>query len=262
MTRSRILFAFGLLAAIASPGHAADLAGPTVATPPPPATPSRWQFTFAPYIWTAGIGGDVGQFGLPPVSMSESIGDVLSSLDVGLMAVAEIRYDRFIVSTDLSYVRTSSSSDTPLGIFANSVETTSTSIRGVLLGGYELVDTGRFRLDAHAGLQVLSAETELAFSGGLLNGRTRSDSDTWADGLAGVRARFDFTPKFYMSGWAYAGAGQSDLVWDVMGGAGYNFNGRISSYLGYRANGVDYSSDGFVYDVVQQGPVAGLVFRF
>ena len=32
--------------------------------------------------------------------------------------------------------------------------------------------------------------------------------------------------------------------------------------LGYRALGVDYENDGFVYDVVQHGPVLGMVFRF
>jgi hypothetical protein len=31
---------------------------------------------------------------------------------------------------------------------------------------------------------------------------------------------------------------------------------------GYRALGVDYSHDGFVYDVVQKGPILGLMVQF
>ena len=36
----------------------------------------------------------------------------------------------------------------------------------------------------------------------------------------------------------------------------------ISAVVGYRAAGVDYENDGFVYDTVQQGPIIGAVFRF
>ena len=47
-----------------------------------------------------------------------------------------------------------------------------------------------------------------------------------------------------------------------MGGAGYQFTDSFSAVIGYRAAGVDYENDGFVYDVVQQGPIIGAVFRF
>ena len=47
-----------------------------------------------------------------------------------------------------------------------------------------------------------------------------------------------------------------------MGGGGYRFTDSFSVVLGYRAAGVDYENDGFVYDVVQHGPILGAVFRF
>ena len=49
---------------------------------------------------------------------------------------------------------------------------------------------------------------------------------------------------------------------NVAGGIGYEFNKTVSAVLGYRALGVDYSSDGFVFDVVQQGPILGVVMHF
>jgi hypothetical protein len=58
------------------------------------------------------------------------------------------------------------------------------------------------------------------------------------------------------------GAGQADLDWDVAANLGYQFTDRISAVAGYRALGVDYNQDGFVFDVVQQGPILGMVFRF
>ena len=47
-----------------------------------------------------------------------------------------------------------------------------------------------------------------------------------------------------------------------MGGAGYAFNDKFSMFAGYRATSVDYSHQGFVYNVVEQGPVVAAVFQF
>lgn len=77
-----------------------------------------------------------------------------------------------------------------------------------------------------------------------------------------MRGTYNFTPKFYAIGWGLIGAGGADIDWDVMAGVGYNINETISATVGYRALGVNYSHDAFLFDVVQQGPVAGLTVRF
>ena len=78
-----------------------------------------------------------------------------------------------------------------------------------------------------------------------------------------MKGRCPINPQFYLTSWALIGGGaSSDLVWDVMGGVGYQFTDSFSAVIGYRAAGVDYANDGFVYDVVQQGPILGAVFRF
>ena len=48
-----------------------------------------------PYFWAAGISGDVGQFGLPPVHIDADFGDIFDHLDFGAMAIGEARYDRY-----------------------------------------------------------------------------------------------------------------------------------------------------------------------
>jgi hypothetical protein len=82
--------------------------------------------------------------------------------------------------------------------------------------------------------------------------------------MIGAKGRFNITPKVFMNGWAMAGGfgAASDFAWDLMGGVGYQFNNTFSTVLGYRALGVDYENDGFKYDVIQHGPIAGLVIRF
>lgn len=57
------------------------------------------------------------------------------------------------------------------------------------------------------------------------------------------------------------GAGEADIDWDVAGAIGHRFNDRVSSVIGYRALGVDYSNDDGFLDVVQEGPILGLVVR-
>ena len=89
-----------------------------------------------------------------------------------------------------------------------------------------------------------------------------SDGDTWVDGIVGAKARVNLDAKWFLNGWGMIGGGGSNVTWDVLAGIGYQWNDRISTTLGYRALGVDYENDGFVYDVVQHGPVLGMVFRF
>lgn len=111
-------------------------------------------------------------------------------------------------------------------------------------------------------MRVWSVESELSFHGGVLDGRTRIDQATWVDGLAGFRGTYSLTSEIYLIGWGLVGAGGANLDWDVAAAIGYRFNDTISAIAGYRALGVDYSNDGFVFDVTQQGPMLGLTVRF
>lgn len=112
------------------------------------------------------------------------------------------------------------------------------------------------------GVRVWSVDTRISFSGGILDGASRSDGETWVDATAGVRGSYSITPQIYLTGWGVVGAGQADLDWDVAGAVGYRFNDRIEAVAGYRAMGVDFHDDGFLFDVVMHGPILGLVAKF
>jgi hypothetical protein len=115
----------------------------------------------------------------------------------------------------------------------------------------------------HAISRAMTASFEPpSFSGGLLGGVEREDSATWLDRMVGLRGRYSFTPEFYLTGWGLVGGGGADIDWDVALGIGYEFNERISAIAGYRALGVDYSDDGFIFDAVQQGPILGVALKF
>jgi hypothetical protein len=220
-----------------------------------------WTFAIAPYFWIAGLSGDLGQFDLPPVHVDADFSDILDHLDFAMMAIGEARYDRFSIFADVMYTKLGGDGDTP-GPLIDSIDVTSETFAGLLGAGYSVFADGNSHLDVVAGARVWSVDTEITITGASPLAGTYSDGATWVDGLVGVRARHDFNENWYFTGWGLVGAGEADIDWDVAGGLGYQFNDTWSAVAGYRALGVDYSNDGFLFDVVQQGPILGVVGRF
>jgi hypothetical protein len=251
--------AAGLL--FASPVSAADITSP-MAPELKQIEKDGWTFAVSPYFWAAGMSGDTGLFGLPTVHMDMDFGDILNELDFAAMAIGEARYDRYSIFTDIMYTKISSGRGTPRGIIADNVSVTSETFAGLVGAGYSVLQSDRGNLDVVAGLRIWNASTEIAFSGGILDGVKREDSATWVDGLGGIRAKYSITDKVYFTGWGLVGGGGADVDWDVAGGIGYSFNEKVSAVAGYRALGVDYSNDGFVMNVVEQGPIFGVVMHF
>ena len=247
---------------VAVTGKAADIKSPLTPELQQATTESGWTFSFAPYFWAAGLSGDVAQFGLPAVDVDAGFSDIFDHLDFGAMAIGEARNGPYSIFADVMYTKISGQAGTPRGILATDVELTSETFAGFLGAGYSVSETETARLDVVVGMRLWSVESELSFSGGLLDGRSRSDSATWVDGLAGFRGTYLLTPEVYLTGWGLIGAGGANLDWDVAAAIGYRFSDTISAVAGYRALGVDYSNDGFVFDAVQQGPILGLVGRF
>jgi hypothetical protein len=246
----------GLLVAAALAGAsgvaaAADLSYPA---PPPSVVPEipAWTVTLAPYVWAAGLKGDIGVGGRV-ASVDMSFGDVVSNLQFAFMGVGEIRNGRFAVFTDLTF-----------GQLANSVRAESQTLMWTAGVEYRFVDAPGGHLDAFAGFRVYGLDNSLAFQGGPLNGVNISDNQAWIDPMIGLIGRVDLTDRVFVTAWGMIGGFgvSSDLVWDVMAGLGYEFNQHISAVAGYRASGVNYSNGGFLYDVVQQGPFTGIIFKF
>ena len=203
--------------------------------------------------------------GVPALSrLSILLSIVLGTVVAAFMGLAEARNDRFMLGVDLTYTNVSKSVKTPFGILADKIDVTNTSLMLTGLAGYAIYHSDMARLDAVAGARLWSVNNEFDLKGGLLDGRSKSDGASWVDPLVGAKLRVDVLPDVYVAGWAMIGGFGvgSDLMWDLMGGAGYDFTEHVSAFAGYRAASVNYSNDGFVYDVVEQGPVIAAVFKF
>lgn len=247
-----VLFAF------AAPAAAADLPAQAKIT-----TESGWSFAFAPYLWAAGLQGDIGQFNLPEVEVDASFLDILDHFEFGFMGVGEARYDRLGFMSDFMYIELSTGSDVDAGPVDADIDVSAETFTFLGATEFRLIDEEGGSLDALAGARVWWVKTDIDFSGAAINA-SGSDSDTWIDPIIGLKGQLNLSPDFYLASWAMIGGFgvSSDLTWDVMGGLGYNARDSISFVAGYRGLGVDYENDGFVFDIVQHGPILGAAFRF
>lgn len=245
-----------------------------------PLDTNEWRFTVAPYIWGVGLNGDVGLFGLKPVDVDIPFSDIIQNLDFAAMGIVEAHNGTWGVFADINY--TNLSADTSVsGTLKNDVvnytvdaDLEVTEFIATLMGEWRAFDSDQMTLDLLAGARYWNVQNDLSVNASVEGGGplglslskrfSGDDGASWIDPMVGVKARINTETPFYFTGWGLIGGFGvgSDLDWDVMGGLGYEWTEKFSTVLGYRAIGVDYEDDGFVYDVVQQGVALGLVFNF
>ena len=215
-----------------------------------------------PYLWAAGNSGQTAQFGLPRVDVNLPFRDVLDHLEFAAMVMAEARHGEASLFGDLVYLKLSNETATPRGLLAGTAALSFAATASTLGAGYSVLSNGESHLDIAAAARIWHLDTDLAFNGWLLNGLVPSDGATWVDGLVGLRGTYAIDDTVYLTAWALVGAGGAQFDWDVAGAVGYRLNRRFSMLVGYRAVGINYDRGGFVFDLVQQGPLLGLKMEF
>ncbi len=228
----------------------------------------NWQFRLTPYIWLAGIKGDVGTIPpLPAVPIDISASDALSDFEGGFMVMLDARKGRHGFLIDLLYTDIQTDlAPVPPPINLNMKSISKTTIATVAYQ-YELHNRDQSVVDLLAGLRYWDIDSELQFSGGLgiLAGRTIRNTDSWVDPAIGVKGRAPLgDSRFYFEGGAGIGGFGvgSDLFYEINASVGYQWTKSIGTTIGYRMFDVDYEDNGFVYDVRQQGWQLGLTWAF
>ena len=227
-----------------------------------------WQFRLSPYLWFAGLKGDVGTIPpLPTAPVDISASDALSDTEASLMLILDARKGRHGFYTDLIYTDVQSEEELippPIGL--NMKSKTKTTIF-TLAYQYELYGQDQTVVDLLAGVRYWDLHSELQFEDGLgiLAGRKIKNDESWSDPALGVKGRAPLgSSKFYVEGGAGLGGFGvgSDLFYEISANVGYQWNKSIGTALGYRMFDVDYEDDGYVYDVKQQGWQVGLTWAF
>jgi hypothetical protein len=227
--------------------------------------PDDWSMEIAPYVWAAGLEGDIAPFPRAPASeVDVSFKDILKHLDMAGMVFAKLRYQRFAGYADLIYTSISADVDTPLGVLFDDADAENDIFIGTFGGAYRAIESEHASLDLLVGARVWSVDVGLELHGGLLPDQNFETNQNWVDPVVGLQGTYRFDNGIFLASLLQAGGFgvASDLTWDAFGAVGYQFNDTISAIAGYRHLEVDYDHSGFVFDVELSGPVIGMTIRF
>lgn len=239
------------------------VAAAALALLPVTGTASEWKFRLSPYLWFAGLEGDIAAVpGLPPAPVDISPSQALEDTETAYMVMFDARRSRHGLYLDFIYtdVRSDEEIIPELNLSIRSV-TKST----IFTAAYEhsLLDSEAVTLDALIGARYWEVDSKLSLSGPL--GLSGGSTEDWVDPLIGIKGRYRLgDSRFYLSGGAGVGGFDvgSKTFYEVNLNLGYQWNDAIGTAIGYRLFDVDYDESGFKYDVKQQGWGLGLTWSF
>lgn len=225
---------------------------------------SQWRYRVTPYLWGAGLEGEVGKFGRS-ADVSKRFSDVLEGLDAGVMLAFEARLGRYGVFSDLLYVSLSESGSIPTAIGIDAEADAKVRASTFMLAGqYRAFEDKWGYIDLVGGARYWGLKTDISVSLGTLFSVDGSDKERWVDPVLGLKGTYHLGERTYFTGWAMLGGFDvgSRFSSDLMGALGYKLTDQSALLLAYRRLEVDYTSSDFVFDATLQGPAIGWDYRF
>jgi hypothetical protein len=221
----------------------------------------EWEVAFTPYLWLAGIKGDIA---IPrndsEAEVDKSFGDILGDLKFAFMGTLDVKYRRFIVHTDLIYLNLGADIERvdSLIFTEGDADMKQTIATGAI--GYRVVDRGPMYVDLYAGGRLVSLDVDLSLEGPLQT-REANASPSNVSPLIGGRARFPLSDR-----WALALQGDigfdSDVKWQLAGTVQYQLGDHWRAGVGYRHLQLHHDTDESEFDIAFSGPLMAFTYIF
>lgn len=231
----------------------------------------KWQFEFTPYLFAAGLDGTTGVKGIT-TDVDASFSDILDNLDSAFMMLFTAQNGDWVFGADGMYFHLkdekSKSWQGPLGNTSTADLNADMTQRVYALMVGHSVHNDKTRVDVLGVARYTSLSTSLGLTittgPDLLPDGSRSVSgkEEWWDGAVAVRVIHPVSDKWDLLGYADIGAGGSDLTYQIIAGANWQFSKTFSAKFGYRHFYQDYEKDDFKWDMTTSGLFAGLGIRF
>ena len=213
-----------------------------------------WEYGLTLYLWGASIGGKSASGSEIDVDFD----DILDSLEFAFMGAAEARKGRWLLAADVIFMDVDENKAITPNLTAN-VELRTWIITPMV--GYNLVDTGKGRLDILGGARYLDMEADLRLRLFDLPEVHVEDSSANWDGIIGLKGTVDLSEKWHLFGHLDIGAGDSDSTWQAVAGIGYKFKwGHVNA--AYRFLKWDFDDNRAVDDLDISGPGLAIKFLF
>ena len=245
--------------------------------PVPPAISSdtnAWQFEITPYLFAAGLKGRAGVRGVT-TDVDMSFNDIWGNLDSAFMGLFTAQNGRWSYGLEGVYFKISdegSKSVTgPFGIVTVDGALDLTTSINVYQGsvGYRVFDDTTL-VDLIGAVRYTQVKTDMNVvltttppisfpPGGTFSA---AGSEDWTDAVIGIRALHPVSKNVSLLGYADIGAGGSDMSYQMIVGANWEFVQDFTAKAGYRILDWDYENDGTVWDMQASGMYFGVGFKF
>lgn len=238
MTKSAALCA-GLLVWAATPAQAED---------------REWKVEITPYVWFAGIDGDITGGG-QTAHIDLSFSDLFDVVDMGGMALGVIQYVQWVALAQFDYV----SMDTDRLEPAPAGGRLESDFFGAsLAAGYQW-EAPRTTIDVLLGARIVHLTNDLTVTGM----GSFSKSNTLVDPALFLR------PSMSITSWlrfnptlGIGGLGSSDLIYELSPQFQFQFTEHLAARVGYRRVYYKYDRDGVEFDGAMSGFMVGLGVMF
>jgi hypothetical protein len=217
------------------------------------ASAQDWDWTFTPYLWTAGIDGDVALGALSrPVDIS--FGDLVDVLAGAALIHAEAGRNDYKIFGDVVWM--SLEPDDEIATIGGVAEAQFDTMIYEVGFVRELSSVG-----VEAGLRYWDFELEIDPA---LTAAVQRD-DNWMDLFVGIRNEQPLGDDWRLTAEASIGAGDSDFTWGAQLVFARELDSGNAFVAGFKALGVDYSNDNvdglsFGVDTIFAGATIGFLF--
>jgi hypothetical protein len=212
----------------------------------------EWQVFVAPYLMGAAMSGTTTVRG-SELELDLSASDIFSNLEFGAMGLVVARKGNWGFGSDLIWMA-----------LGTTVRDTDVDFNQGAFAFYGLRGLGP-AADVTFGARINTLQGALEFKGPAIE---VSQDMTWVDPIAGLTLRTAAGRPLQLRVYSEIGGFGlgSDFTWQVFPTVGVRLTRSVSLELGYRWLDLDYATgegvNQFRYDVLTQGPVIGVGFRF
>jgi outer membrane protein OmpA-like peptidoglycan-associated protein len=219
-----------------------------------------WRVGISLYGWFAGLHGTVGVAG-HNAGIHVPFSDLFHALIFEIPIAVEADKGRFVMPIDFLWLKLGVNNALPLNDFEQSaIDSRMTESIFTPKFGYRLADADHFKFDLLGGLRYWYVSLNNTLEpAGLSYGR----SFNIIDGIGGGRIILPAGEKAAITIAGDAGAGSSQLDYQLLGLLNVNFNPKFGMALGWRYLYEDYNkpSNGAIYAPTTSGVIAGLNFN-
>jgi hypothetical protein len=201
------------------------------------AAPHGWKFELTPYVWAAGIDGDIEVNGRK-VDADMGFEDLVDKVSIGGSFLAVIQKGRWVNWLQVDYLGLSDDENVP------SPDATEVNIESdtLYLTAATGIQVGLWRegqtLDIMGGIRYVRMDNELTISG---VGSFDETMDIY-DGVLVLRPSWPLSERWRFNPTLSIGAGDSDLTYELQPQFQFNFTETWAMRIGYRR--LYYDSEG------------------